>query len=128
MEATKDRCECAEIVRAACQELKKEDGLTAAMMQLVLAEKRTSLSVLRTGVTIGLVPLSVTTVLVTLSRFYQWLDNLHLLLPLYVGLLGLAGLSFFLIGRSLRQIRREDRLLAELKDSSDTLRRLLEAA
>ena len=97
--------------------LDAETGRLIGVIQLVLAEKRTSLAVLRTGVTIALVPLSITTVLVTLSRFYDWVANLHFLVPMYAILTALTLLSLYLIVRAVLRIRREDRIVDEFKQS-----------
>lgn len=106
--------------------LPSQDGQTIALAQLVLAEKRTSLAVLRTGVTMGLVPLSITTVLITLSRFYHWLDNLHFLIPMYVVLSCLALASLYMVARALRRIRHQDKMLDELRHESRKVRPFLE--
>jgi hypothetical protein len=87
----------------------------------VLAEKRTSLAVLRTGVTVGLIPLSITTVLVTLSGVYDWLKNLHFLIPMYAVLTFLTLVSLYLIARALRRIHHQDELLEKLRRSSPAL-------
>lgn len=47
-------------------------------LQLVLSEKRTALSVLRTGIAIFALPLSVVTVLVATSRYYDVFEILGL--------------------------------------------------
>lgn len=92
-----------------------DDAEVESVIQLILAEKRTSLAVLRTGVTVGLLPLSVTTVLVTLSRFYDWFANLHFLAPMYVLLTFLTVVSAYLIGRALLRIRKQDQLIETLR-------------
>lgn len=51
-------------------------------IQLILAEKRTSLSVMRTGIAILALPLSVMSVLVATSRLYDAPSVLHFLIPL----------------------------------------------
>lgn len=93
----------------------EQDAKVEGIIQLLLAEKRTSLAVLRTGVTVGLIPLSVTTVLVSLSRFYDWADNLHFLLPMYALLTFLTGVSFYLVVRSIYRIRQQDKLIESLR-------------
>lgn len=98
----------------------------AGAVQVVLAEKRTSLAVLRTGIAVAVVPLSVTTVLVTLSRFYSWLDNLHFLVPMYALLSALVLLSAYLIVRALRRIHHYDELLGRMRAKHPELRELLD--
>ena len=50
-------------------------------IQLILAEKRTSLAVLRTGIVVLSLPLSVVTVLIATSRYYDFLGTYHLIDP-----------------------------------------------
>ncbi|MFC1609942.1 hypothetical protein ACFL6C_03205 [Myxococcota bacterium] len=107
-------------------EIDQEDAHLASVAQLVLAEKRTSLAVLRTGVAAGLVPLSVTTVLVTVSRLYHWLDNLHFLIPMYLMLSCLTVVSLYLIGRALFRIRHHDKMLDRLRRASRSLQPFLD--
>lgn len=99
------------------------DAGATGLVQLLLAEKRTSLAVLRTGVSVGLVPLSITTLLVTLSRFYDWLANLHFLVPMYAVLTCLMALSLYLVGRSVRRIHSVDRQIEALRRNHPTLAR-----
>jgi hypothetical protein len=99
-------------------EEKKGAPVQAAAVQVLLAEKRTSLAVLRTGITVAAVPLSITTVLVTLSRFYSWIENLHFLVPMYIVLTGLLVLAIYLIGRAIRKIRFFDDMIHRVREES----------
>lgn len=108
------------------QRLDAEAGLDSeaiGLVQLLLAEKRTSLAVMRTGVSVGLVPLSITTLLVTLSRFYDWLANLHFLVPMYFVLTCLTVLSLYLVGRAVRRIHNADKQIETLRRSHPHLAR-----
>lgn len=51
-------------------------------MQLLLAEQRTGLSVMRTGIAMIALPLSVVSLLIATSRYYDALNVLHILVPL----------------------------------------------
>jgi len=84
-------------------------------VQLILAEKRTSLAVMRTGIAVLALPLSVMSVLIATSRFYDALHVLHFLVPL--GALNLALIVFgaYLIIRSIIRMRHYDRLIHEIK-------------
>lgn len=104
---------------------KKGAPVQAAAVQVLLAEKRTSLAVLRTGITVAAVPLSITTVLVTLSRFYSWIENLHFLVPMYVVLTGLLVLAIYLIGRAIRKIRHFDDMIHRVREESTLFRDLI---
>lgn len=92
----------------------------AARIQVLLAKKRTSLAVLRTGISVFTLPLSVTTVLIATSRYYDFAHNLHFLIPLLILCVFLSVLGFYLVFRSGRAIRRQDndlkRLMSEWED------------
>ena len=84
-------------------------------VQLILAEKRTSLAVMRTGIAMLALPLSVMSVLIATSKYYDVLHVLHFLVPL--GALNLALIVFgaYLIIRSIIRMRHYDRLIHEIK-------------
>lgn len=83
--------------------------------QLVLAEKRTSLAVMRTGIAILVVPLSIMSLLIATSKFYDVLHVMHLLIPLTVINSILVIFGFYLIIRSIIRMRRYDRLIHKIK-------------
>jgi len=59
-----------------------QDTFIINEIQLLLSEKRTSLSMLRTGIAIFAFPLSVLSVLIATSRYYEPKDVLPFLIPL----------------------------------------------
>ena len=94
-------------------------------MQLLLAEKRTSLSAMRTGIAVFVFPLSVLSVLIATSKSYE-LDKVMLwLVPLLLLNLGLVALGVYLITRAVVRIRHYDRLIDKLKSRSSRLAELL---
>ena len=96
----------------------KQEGLDSVIfseIQLILAEKRTALSGLRTGIAIFALPLSVLSVLVATSKYYDILHVLHFLIPLLVLSLALIILGSYLILHSVWRVRHHDRLIKELK-------------
>jgi len=84
-------------------------------VQLLLAEKRTSLSVMRTGITVLVLPLSVLSVLVATSRYYDFHKALPMIIPLLGLCAGLVVLGIYLTHRSVRKIHRFDRQIQVLK-------------
>ena len=84
-------------------------------IQLILAEKRTSLAVLRTGIVVLSLPLSVVTVLIATSRYYDFLGTYRLIVPLLGLCAGLVLLAAYLIQRSLRRIHNQDVLINKIK-------------
>ena len=98
----------------------------AAEVQMILAEKRTALASLRTGIAVFALPLSVLSLLVATSQYYEPGRVLHFLLPL----LGLSGalvvLGAYLIFQSLIRIRHYDRLILKLKREYSALADFIE--
>ena len=84
-------------------------------VQLILAEKRTSLSVMRTGIAVLALPLSVLSVLIATSKYYDFTQVLHLIVPLLVLISFLAVFGFYLIVRAIAKMRHYDRLIREIK-------------
>ena len=95
-------------------------------VQLLLAEKRTSLSAMRTGIAVFAFPLSVLSVLIATSKSYEVHEVLHWLVPLLLLNLGLVALGVYLITRAVLRIHRYDRLLDELKRKNTRLAELLD--
>ena len=64
--------------------LSSNEELTIAInkIQLILAEKRTSLSLMRMGIAVFVLPLSVFSVLIVTSKYYDTLKVLHFLIPM----------------------------------------------
>jgi uncharacterized membrane protein YidH (DUF202 family) len=88
---------------------KEPENLIIGEVQLILAEKRTSLAALRTGIAVFALPLSVLSVLVATSKYYEFVQVVHLILPL------LIILGSYLVIRSIIRIRHQDRIILEIK-------------
>lgn len=101
------------------------DMLVIQEMQLLLAEKRTALSTLRTGLAIFAFPLSVLSVLIATSKSYSVGEVLHWLVPLLLLNLGLVVLAVYLIIHAVRRLRHYDRLILEFKQKHSRLGKLL---
>ena len=84
-------------------------------VQLVLAEKRTSLSAMRTGIAVFALPLSVLSVLIATSRYYDFTRVMHLIVPLLLICAALILLGSYLIIRSINRLHRYDRLILDIK-------------
>lgn len=90
-------------------------------VQLLLAEKRTSLSTLRTGIAVFALPLSVLGLLVATSNYYHPRQAMGFLLPL-LGLCALLVLlGAYLIIHALRHIRRHNRLIRQIKQDHSAI-------
>ena len=95
-------------------------------MQLIFSEKRTALSLLRTGIAVLLLPLSVLTVLLATSRNYDIANALEVAVPLAILCLGLFVLGIYLILKSAVQIKKSDRAAHLLLKHSRYLSELLD--
>ena len=99
--------------------------LAVQEMQLLLAEKRTALSTLRTGIAVFALPLSVLSVLIATSKAYDVSKVMHWLVPLMLLNAGLVVLGVYLITIAIYRIRRYDRLIDGLKRKHTRLAELL---
>jgi len=102
------------------------DAVVLNEMQLLLAEKRTSLAAMRTGIAVFAFPLSVLSVLIATSKSYEIHEVLHWLVPLILLNLGLVVLGIYLITRAVMRIRHYDRLIDKLKSKHTRLAELLD--
>jgi len=93
----------------------KTDSIAMNEVQLILAEKRTSLAVMRTGIAVLALPLSVMSVLIATSRFYDVIHVLYFLIPLGAINLALIVFGTYLIIRSIIRMRHYDSLIHEIK-------------
>jgi uncharacterized membrane protein YidH (DUF202 family) len=91
------------------------DNIIINEIQLLLAEKRTSLATLRTGITVLVLPLSVLSLLIATSKYYNILHVMHLLLPLLGLCAALIALGAYLVIRAIIKIRHQDRHILEIK-------------
>jgi uncharacterized membrane protein YidH (DUF202 family) len=84
-------------------------------VQLILAEKRTSLAGLRTGIAVFAVPLSLSGLLIATSRYYDILNVMHFFIPFAMLNFLLVVLGAYLILRNVVKLRREDRMIRAIK-------------
>jgi uncharacterized membrane protein YidH (DUF202 family) len=104
----------------------KLDNLIFGEIQVVLAEKRTALASMRTGIAVFALPLSVLSVLIATSHYYNMAAVLPLLVPLLLINLGLVVLGSWLIYHSIHRIHRYDRLVRELTEKYRSLREFVD--
>jgi len=100
---------------ATVPDLTESPQLILAEAQVLESEKRTALSIIRLGVAIEAMPLSILGFLVATRRFYANTEVAHLLIPLLVAGAALAALGVYLIVRGITGLRRLERHLADLK-------------
>jgi uncharacterized membrane protein YkgB len=91
------------------------EGIIINEVQLLLAEKRTSLATMRTGITVFVLPLSVLSVLIATSRYYDIIQVMHFIIPLLAICVALVLLGSYLIIRAVIRMRHHDSLIMQLK-------------
>lgn len=103
----------------------QQDILGINQVQLLLSEKRTSLSVMRTGIAMLALPLSIFSALIATSKYYNIAD-VWLLLTLVSGInLLLIVFSIYLIIRSLLRMHNYNRIINQIKQQHSTLKQFL---
>lgn len=96
-------------------------------IQVLLAEKRTALASLRTGIAVFALPLSVLSALIATSRFYSMEKMMPLLAPLLLLLnLGLVVLGCWLVLRSIRRIHHFEHRIKELSHKYRSIAQFIE--
>ena len=103
----------------------KINTIIISEIQLLLAEKRTSLATLRTGIAIFALPLAAISFLIATSQYYQVVHVLHLFLPLMLACLILDVFGSYLILRAVRKIRRYDEAIEKLKTRHDKVSNII---
>ena len=106
--------------------LPTRDGVIFGEIQVLLAEKRTALASLRTGIAVFALPLSVLSALIATSRYYSLDKVLPLLLPLMLLNLGLIALGTWLVFRSIRRIHRFEHRIRELSEKYRSIAEFIE--
>ncbi|MFH1153064.1 MAG: hypothetical protein V1793_04550 [Pseudomonadota bacterium] len=95
-------------------------------VQLVLAEKRTSLAVMRTGIAVLALPLSVISFLIATSKYYDALHVLHFLIPLGILTTALVVFGAYLIIRSIIRMHHYDSLINEIKRTHSVIGKFID--
>ena len=86
------------------------DAFILGEIQVLLSEKRTALSSMRTGIAVFALPLSVLSVLIATSRYY----SIGKVMPLLLLNLGLVVLGTWLVFHSIGRLHHYDRRIREL--------------
>jgi uncharacterized membrane protein YidH (DUF202 family) len=106
--------------------LPKLDSVIFGEIQVLLAEKRTALASLRTGIAVFALPLSVLSALIATSRFYSMGKVMPLLVPLLLLNLGLVALGTWLVFRSIRRIHHLEHRIKELSEKYRSIAQFIE--
>jgi hypothetical protein len=106
-----------------------QDGLPPIVInevQMILAEKRTWLASLRTGIAFFALPLSVFSLLIVTSKYYDLVKIFYLFVPLAVVSLALILVGSFITIRSIVKIRHCDQHIERLKSKYEALTEFLD--
>jgi len=106
--------------------LPKLDNVIFGEIQVLLAEKRTALASLRTGIAVFALPLSVLSVLIATSRYYSMAKVMPLLVPLLLLNFGLVVLGSWLIYRSIHRIHHFEHRIKELSQKYRSIAEFIE--
>ena len=104
----------------------KLDNLIFGEIQVLLSEKRTALSSMRTGIAVFALPLSVLSVLIATSRYYSMEKVMPLLVPLLLLNLGLVALGSWLIYRSICRFHHYEHRIRELTQKYQSIAEFLD--
>ena len=102
------------------------DSLILGEIQVLLSEKRTALSIMRTGIAVFALPLSVLSVLIATSRYYSIGKVMPLLMPLVLLNLGLVVLGTWLVFHSIGRLHHYDRRIRELTQKYRSLAKVVD--
>jgi len=102
------------------------NNLIFGEIQVLLAEKRTALAALRTGIAVFVLPLSVLSALIATSRYYSIEKVMPMLAPLMILNLGLVVLGCWLVFRSIRRLRHFEHRIRELSEKYRSIAQFME--
>src|SRR5882724_10746993 len=102
------------------------DSLILGEIQVLLAEKRTALASMRTGIAVFALPLSVLSALIATSRYYSIGKVMPLLVPLLLLNLGLVVLGCWLVYRSIHRIHHYEFRIRELSEKYRSIAQFIE--
>jgi uncharacterized membrane protein YidH (DUF202 family) len=106
--------------------LPKLDSVVFPEIQVLLAEKRTALASLRTGIAVFALPMSVLSALIATSRFYRIEKVMPLLVPLMVLNGGMVVLGSWMVYRSIRRIHHFEHRIQALSQKYRSIAEFIE--
>jgi Na+-translocating ferredoxin:NAD+ oxidoreductase RnfE subunit len=76
---------------------KEEDKLIVDELLTFHQEKRTALAMIRIGIATLITQISIVSFLIATSKYYQWMEVMHLMIPLILHNLIVFGIAGYLI-------------------------------
>lgn len=86
-----------------------KDSLILGELLAFHQEKRTALAMIRIGIASLIAQLSVLSLLIATSKYYEWMEVVHLVIPFVLLNLFVFGIAGYLILRSIVTIHQVDR-------------------
>ena len=117
-----------EVKQAPPEEKKRiaiDQRLLMTEVQLLLADKRTAFALMRTGVTVALVPMALWTFLIGTSQLWNVFDVLWVLVQFAAVTLTLFALGAYLVLHALEHLRHTEAVLVGLRSSDTMLEQLM---
>ena len=99
---------------------KPSEAILLNEIELLLAEKRTNFSLLRTGIAVATLPLTVAIFLIATNDFHNTFDNKFYLLAIVITLAAITASGVFMAVFASRKIKKVD--VAVLKIEKDNKR------
>ena len=87
----------------------EKDNLMSDVLLTFHQEKRTALAMIRTGIATLIAQISILSFLIATSKYYQWMEVVHLVIPFILLNLIVFGIAGYLIIRSILKIHQIDR-------------------
>lgn len=104
----------------------KQDTKIMSEIQLILAEKRTALSTMRTGIAVSALPLTVFSFLIATKKLYEIDSVLEFFIPLVMITTSLIFLGTYLVTRAFFRIHRYDKMITSIKKKHSRLAEFLD--
>jgi hypothetical protein len=87
----------------------ENDNLIIDKLLTLHQEKRTDLSMIRIGIATIISQISILSFLIVTSKYYQWMEVMHLVIPFSLLNLIVFGIAGYLVFRSILKIHQLDR-------------------
>jgi len=96
-----------------------ESNLMVEEILFFLQEKRTALRMVRIGISAVIAQISILGFLIAASKYYEWMQVMHLWIPFTLLNLLVLGTAAYLIFGSLIRIHKLDRRILRYKETHD---------
>jgi len=103
-----------------------QNNLIVEEILVFLQEKRTVLRMIRIGISAVIAQISILGFLIATSKYYQWMEVMHLWIPFALLNLIVLGIASYLIFGSLIRLRQLDRQIIKYKESHGTIAKVLD--